>query len=167
VAYKVLGDRTLAEDATQETFERVWRAAAQFDPDREMEPWLSTIAQHVSVDIYRRETVRRHDSLDGADPSHPELVSPPPSAERIYVIWEVRRAVEALPVNERKVIRLQHFEGLTHSQIAERLAIPVGTVKSRSSKAYGRLVKSLDHRLDQRKNTGTGCSKDGPEGVSP
>jgi RNA polymerase sigma-70 factor, ECF subfamily len=168
VAYMVLDNKTLAEDATQETFLRAWKAAARFDPDRDLEPWLATIARHVAIDVNRREGHRCHDRLESADPSHPELVSLPPSAERIYDISEVRRAVEALPVDERMLIRLQHFEGLTHPQIAERLAIPVGTVKSRSFRAHRRLAKLLRHGLDEGKRAeNTFYSEGRPEEASP
>ncbi len=168
VAYMVLGDRTLAEDATQETFLKAWRAAATFNPDRNLEPWLATIARNVAIDFNRREGHRRHDSLESADPSHLELVSLPPSAERIHEILEVRRAVEALPFDERMLIRLQWFEGLTHPQIAERLAIPLGTVKSRSFRAHRRLVRLLRHRLDERKKTEeTSYNEDRPQEASP
>ena len=167
VAYKVLGDPNLAEDATQETFLRAWRAAAHFDPARDLEPWLSTIARRVAIDVYRREALRRHDSLDSADPTHPELISLPPSVERAHVISEVRRAVEALPFDEREIIRLQDFEGFTHPQIAELLAIPVGTVKSRSFRAHRKLAELLGHRLEKRENAESGYSRDSPGEASP
>ena len=60
-------------------------------------------------------------------------------------MWEVRRAVTELPEDEREIVRLQHFEGMTHTQIAERLALPAGTVKSRSFRAHKRLAAELGH----------------------
>jgi RNA polymerase sigma factor (sigma-70 family) len=153
VAYKVLRDRTLAQDATNETFLKAWMAAATFNPDRDLEPWLKTIARNVSIDLKRKEDRRRCESLERTDPCHPALVSLAPSAERIHDIWEVRRAVEALPFDERIQIRLQWFEGLTHLQIAQRLAIPLGTVKSRSNRAQSRLTELLRHSLDETRGS--------------
>jgi RNA polymerase sigma factor (sigma-70 family) len=72
-------------------------------------------------------------------------VSNPASAEQVYDVWEVRRAVSELPDDEQEVVRLQHFEGLTHTQIAERLGVAAGTVKSRSFRAHKRLATMLGH----------------------
>lgn len=148
VTSRVLRDRTLAEEATQQTFVQAWRAASSFDPHRELAPWLVTIARRVAIDVHRREARRAHDSVDLVGTSDPALVSPPPSAEHIYEVWEVRQAVDALPDDEREIVRLQHLEGLTHQVIAERLGVPVGTVKSRSFRAHKRLAARLGHLRD-------------------
>lgn len=145
VAYRILGDRGLAEEATQQAFVKAWRAAASFDSDRELGPWLAAIGRRVAIDVARREAVRATDPLDSVAPGDPALSSPPGAAENIYDIWEVRRAVTELPDDEREIVRLQHFEGLTHVEIAERLAIPVGTIKSRSFRAHKRLATLLGH----------------------
>src|SRR5579862_5301131 len=129
VAYKLLGDQGLAEEAAQQTFVQAWRAAGSYDPVREVGPWLATIARRAAIDIHRREARGRHSSLDGADPADPALISLPPSAEQVYDVWEVRRAIDALDPQDAELVRLQHFEDLTHAQIAERLGIPVGTIK--------------------------------------
>ena len=63
-------------------------------------------------------------------PAEPSMVAAAARAEQVYDVWEVRRAVDGLPADERDVVRLQHFEGLTHAEIADRLGIPLGTVKS-------------------------------------
>ena len=143
VAYKVLGDSSLAEDATQQTFLQAWRAAATYDPTRELGPWLATIARRAAISLYRRD--RRHQDLDEVDPADPSLASPPPSVEQLYEVWEVRRALEALPSQERELISLQHYRELSHSEIAEHLAIPIGTVKSRTYRAHRRLAGLLGH----------------------
>jgi RNA polymerase sigma-70 factor (ECF subfamily) len=145
VAYKALGNRGLAEEATQETFVKAWRAARSFDEERELGPWLATIARRVAIDIYRREAHRAASPLESASPADPSLVSTPESAEAVYDAWEVRRAVGELDEDERVIVRLQHFEGLTHAQIAERLGLAVGTVKSRSFRAHQRLAAALGH----------------------
>jgi RNA polymerase sigma factor, sigma-70 family len=145
VAYRVLGDRALAEEATQQAFLKAWRAAASLDERREMGPWLATIARRVAIDVYRSEAHRSADPLESAEPADPALVSRPQSADAVYDVWEVRRAVTELPADEQEIVRMQHFEGLTHTEIAERLALPTGTVKSRSFRAHKRLAAQLGH----------------------
>jgi RNA polymerase sigma factor (sigma-70 family) len=145
VAYRVLGDRGLAEEATQQTFLKAWKAAASFDAARELGPWLVAIARRVAIDVSRREAVRAADPLDSVAPGHPALSSTPESAEAVYDIWEVRRAVDELPQEEQDVVRLQHFGGYTHVEIAQRLELPVGTIKSRSFRAHKRLAALLGH----------------------
>lgn len=145
VAYRVLADRGLSEEATQQTFLNAWRAAARIDPSRELGPWLATIARRVAIDLQRREARRSATPLDGVTPDNSALVSLPPTVETMYDSWEVRRAVSALPAEDQEVVSLQHFEGLTHTQIARRLRLPVGTVKSRSFRAHKRLVTDLAH----------------------
>jgi RNA polymerase sigma factor (sigma-70 family) len=143
VAYKVLGDRGLAEEATQLTFVKAWRAAGSYDPARSLAAWLTTIARNVAIDVHRRE--RRHRNLASIDTDDPALVTLPPSAEQIHDVVQVRQALGELPDQDRELIRLQHFDELTHAEIADHLAIPLGTVKSRSFRAHRRLAGLLGH----------------------
>lgn len=145
IARTVLADRGLCEEATQQTFLNAWRAAATVDPGRELGPWLATIARRVSIDLYRREVRRAAGPLEAVPADDSALVSPAVAAEDMCDVWEVRRAVSLLPDDEREVVRAQHFEGLTHGQIAARLGVPVGTVKSRSFRAHRRLASELGH----------------------
>ena len=140
IAYRALNDRGLAEEAVQQTFLQAWRAASRFDPDREPGPWLYAIARRVAVDLYRRE--RRHES---GDREELEVAILPPSFEGMWEAWEVRTALEKIPRDEREVLRATHFLGLTHEETAERLGIPVGTVKSRSFRAHRRMATLLSH----------------------
>jgi RNA polymerase sigma factor (sigma-70 family) len=149
IAYKMLEERGLCEEATQQTFLKAWRAAASLAPGRELGPWLATIARRVAIDLYRREAIRAASPLESVAPNDPVLASPDTAAENLNDIWEVRRAVSELPDEEREVVRLQHFEELTHLQIAKRLAMPVGTVKSRSFRAHKRLAAELGHVMVQ------------------
>jgi RNA polymerase sigma-70 factor (ECF subfamily) len=147
IAQRALGDRSLAEEAVQQTFLQAWRASASVDPNRDLGPWLYTIARRAAIDVWRRESRRAADSLDvdGADGSDPALVVLPPALDAAWDAWQVRQAVDSLGADERSIVRLQHFEGLTHAEIAERLDIPVGTVKSRSFRAHKRLAAALGH----------------------
>ena len=166
VAYRVLGDASLAEDATQQTFVQAWQHASTFDPSRVLGPWLATIAGRVAIDVYRRN--RRHRlsrNVDDLDIDDPALASLPPSAEGIYEVWQVRRALDTLPDHDRELIRLQHYRELTHAEIAEHLAIPVGTVKSRSFRAHRRLAGLLGH-LRSEPGGGTEGGSDNDDGAA-
>lgn len=144
IAYRVLGDTGLAEDATQQTFVQAWRAAGRYDPSRALGAWLTTIAERVAIDVHRRE--RRHRNLDNIDTAESaSLVTLPPSAEQIHDVAEVRRALDELPTTERDLIRMQHFDELSHAEIADKLEIPLGTVKSRTFRAHRRLAGILSH----------------------
>ncbi len=145
VAYRVLGDRGLAEEATQQAFVKAWRAAQSFDEQRELGPWLAAIARRVAIDLYRREALRSTEPIESVAAGDPALVSAPKSAEAIYDVWEVRDALTQLAPDEEEVVRLQHLDGFTHAQIAERLGVALGTVKSRSFRAHKRLAALLGH----------------------
>jgi len=145
VALRALGRADLAEDATQQTFVRAWQAADRIDIDRDPAPWLATIAKRVAIDIYRREARRPAGSLDDAAPDDTSLVTLPPELDTLDAVWRVRRAIDALPSDESVIVRMQHLEGMTHSEISEQLEIPLGTVKSRSSRAHRKLASLLGH----------------------
>ena len=145
VAHRMLGNRQLAEDATQQTFIQAWKAASRFDAGRELGPWLTTIARRVAIDVYRRESRRTTAPLEAVAPDDPAIVTLPPGVDQVSDAWEVRRAIDELPADEREVVRLQHLQGFTHVEIAGRLGVPVGTVKSRSHRAHQRLATRLAH----------------------
>ena len=147
VAFRVLGDRGMCEEATQQTFLRAWQAAASFDATRELGPWLAMIARRVAIDLYRREAIRTAGPLDTVAPDDPALVSPA-ATDALHDVWEVRRAVSGLSAEQQDVVRLQHFEGLAHEESADRLGVPVGTVKSRCHRAHQRLALELGHLRD-------------------
>lgn len=140
VAVRALGDRGLAEEAVQQTFLQAWRSADRFEAGRDPGPWLYAIARRVAVDLYRRE--RRHLTADGAEP---EIAILPPSFERTWEAWQVRLAIEKMPEDEREIVKATHFLDLTQVEVAERLGIPLGTVKSRSFRAHKRLAGLLSH----------------------
>ncbi|MGH9209729.1 MAG: RNA polymerase sigma factor [Acidimicrobiales bacterium] len=144
VALRILGNRALAEEAVQTTMLKAWRAAGSFDRSREFAPWLYTIARRVAIDLYRRE--RRAEVP--AELAEDALAVVPVSFESTWEAWEVRTALGQLPPDEREVVRLCHFGGMTHREIAERLAVPIGTVKSRSARAHRRLAALLRHVVE-------------------
>jgi RNA polymerase sigma factor (sigma-70 family) len=158
IAFRVLGDRQLAEDATQQTFLQAWRAASTFDSDRDMAPWLATITRRVAIDMQRSAARRPAASLEVTSADEPALVSPAPSAETIWETWQVRAAIDELQPDERIVVRLQHLEGHSQSEIAERLGLAIGTVKSRSHRAHQHLAHRLQHL---RRSPDDGSDDDG------
>lgn len=149
----ILGSGGQTDDAVQEAFMRAWRGASSFDPDRALAPWLFTIARRTAIDAVRREarpTRSNHDEL--TENYSIDL----PGIEEAWERWEIRVALEQLPEEERAVLFLSHYHGMTHPQIAEHLQVPAGTVKSRSHRGHQRLAGLLNHLAKEQ----TG---DGPE----
>jgi RNA polymerase sigma-70 factor (ECF subfamily) len=139
VGFRALGDRSLAEEVVQLTFLKAWQAAERFDPDKALAPWLYAIARRTAIDVYRREA--RHATSD----HEIDIAALPPTFEDLWEVWEVRTAVDRLPHAERAVVEAVHYRGLTLQEVADELGIPVGTVKSRSHRAHGRLAALLGH----------------------
>lgn len=144
VALRSLGDRTLAEDAVQQTFVNAWRASPRFDPERDPAPWLYSIVRRVAVDVYRRERRHQHGRAEETD-----IAVLPPSFEGLWELWEVRTALDELPPDERAVIEATFYRDMSHSEAAEFLGIPLGTVKSRTHRAYQRLAGLLEHLAEE------------------
>jgi RNA polymerase sigma-70 factor (ECF subfamily) len=145
VALRVLGRRDLAEDAVQQAFVNAWQAADRFDSTRDPASWLATIARRTAIDIHRREQRRRASALADVATDNPAIVSRPPDLGAVEAVWHVRRAIDALTPEEATIVRLQHLDGMTHSEISDKLGIALGTVKSRSHRAHRRLATQLGH----------------------
>ena len=141
LALRRLGDRGRAEDATQETFASVWRSAASYRPERGAgAPWLYAVARNAIVD---RTRARSEPPVEAPDEPSSEL-GPPEEAERSWLAWRVHRALQELPDHERPLLELAYWSGLSQSEIAEFLNIPLGTVKTRTRSALGRLADALE-----------------------
>ena len=113
--------------------------------ERDPAPWLATIAKRTAIDVHRREARRPTSALENVAPDDPSVVTLPPDLAKLDAAWHVRRAIGALPPEEATVVRLQHLDGLTQTEIAAQLGVPLGTVKSRSHRAHGKLAKLLGH----------------------
>jgi RNA polymerase sigma-70 factor (ECF subfamily) len=132
LAMRILRDRAEAEDTVQEVFVQVWQQAARFDPSRGTpEAWLCTMARTRALDRLRKRSSRREEPELG----HAGSTEAPRTEEALAV----RAALDALPLDQRKALELAYFEGLSQSEIAERLAEPLGTVKTRIRTAMIRL----------------------------
>jgi RNA polymerase sigma-70 factor (ECF subfamily) len=144
LALRRLGDRERAEDAVQETFASIWRSADSYRPERgAAAPWLYTVARNAIVDRMR---ARREPAAEAPDTPSGEA-GPAERAETSYVSWRVHRALEELPEKEREVVELAYWSGLSQSEVAEYLHIPLGTVKTRTRSALTRLADVLEGDL--------------------
>src|SRR5436309_10350180 len=142
LALRRLGDRGRAEDAVQETFASVWRSAGSYRPDRGPgAPWLYAVARNAIVD---RARVRREPTFANAPDEASRDPGPAERAESSYVSWRVHRAVHDLPANEREVLELAYWGGLSQSEVATFLSLPLGTVKTRTRTALARLADLLE-----------------------
>ncbi len=144
LALRRLRDRQRAEDAVQETFTAVWRSAASYLPERgPAAPWLYAVARNAIVDRQRARAEPPAEAVDSpsADPG------PPDQVEASFVAWQVHRALEELPDKEREVVELAYWSGLSQSEVAEFLHIPLGTVKTRTRSALARLADLLEGEL--------------------
>jgi len=144
LALRRLGDRGRAEDAAQEAFVAIWRSARTFDSGRgNGAPWLYAVARNAITDGLRRTPSPVAELEDGPG------TGPDPSdeAETSWTAWRVHRALEVLPEHERPVIELAYWSGLSQSEVAEKLGIPLGTVKTRTRSALARLADALEAEL--------------------
>jgi RNA polymerase sigma-70 factor (ECF subfamily) len=144
LALRRLGDRGRAEEATQEVFTAIWRSARSYDPARGAgAPWLFTIARNAVVDGLRRAPEPPTEVPETAS----DEAGPPERAEQAWTAFRVHRAVETLPDHERPVIELAYWSGLSQSEIAAFLNLPLGTVKTRTRTALARLADLLEEEL--------------------
>ena len=132
VAHRMLRDRLAAEDATQETFLAVWRRRDRFSADRGApRAWLLTIARNCAIDVVRR----RRNHLDQPLGDTAELLASPDRTDdevmRRADVATMGLALDELPDPQRQVLDLAYFAGLTHTEIATQLDVPLGTVKGR------------------------------------
>jgi RNA polymerase sigma-70 factor (ECF subfamily) len=139
LAYRLLGDRPTAEDVVQDAYLAAWRSLESFDPARgSLRTWLLTIVRNRALDVRR---TRRHqppqEPVDGHD-----IVDRQDVAIEVATRLDTshaRAALRALPIAQQHVIELAFFRGLSHSEIATRLGVPVGTIKSRVRLGLARL----------------------------
>ena len=145
VAFLVVGDKTEAEDVTQEAFVKAYRAMSRFRGDAAFRPWLLRIVRNEALNQRRRRGRQERLSLRLA--SDPVSGGAAPSPETTVITGVERRtvldAVNGLPDRYREVVTHRYLLGLSEAETAATLRIPVGTVKSRTARALGRLEHSL------------------------
>lgn len=154
LAVRVLGDPADAEDLVQDVFALAWKNAAKYDPARgAVAAWLLITTRTRAIDRLRSRRVRpqsaggdddgrRLAAIPDASPSVDTIVASADSAAR------VRTALASLPEDQRAAIELAYFQGLSHSEIAERTTTPLGTIKTRIRAGLQRLRRALDDRQE-------------------
>ena len=147
LALRIVRDRALAEDAVQEGFLAVWRSCGAFLAEQgKPSTWILTLVHRRAVDIVRREERRRAEPLESE--SRPDPPDPSGSAEdAAWLGFErdrVQAALRALPDTQREAIELAYYGGYSQSELAERLGVPLGTIKSRMFAGLARLRELLD-----------------------
>ena len=134
LAYRMIGRRTLAEDVVQEAILSTWRSGTRYDRSRgSVRNWILGITHHRAVDALRRDGVRTHKNV--SDEGLEERLEAPDRTDVEVVrrdeAQEIRTALQHLPDEQIRVIELAYFGGFTHTEIAEMLDLPMGTVKGR------------------------------------
>jgi len=136
-------DAASADDLAQETMVKIWRKAGQYDPAKAAPAaWIFRVARNLQIDRRRRQNFHEvaltteADRVDQSAGGH-ERATERRDADKL------RELIQTLPADQLDVVRLAFFEGLTHSEIGQRMSIPIGTVKSRLRLAFGKLRKAM------------------------
>ena len=143
LASRVLGDRSEAEDVLQTVFTRVWQEAGRYDATKgSVATWLLSWIRNASIDRLRRREALQRATLHSVDrapaPGHDDAAVDVSEEKE-----KLARAVADLPPDQRQVIELAYFEGLSQTQIAQRLGEPLGTVKTRMRLGMNKLRQAL------------------------
>jgi len=152
LAYRLTGQQILAQDVVHEAFMALWRAPEAFDPARgAFRSFFLSLVHHRAVDTVRREERlrKRQDRASNLEPVVDEDVAEDvvDAADIADRRLEVRAALETLPPEQRQVLEMAYFQGMTQIQIAEQIQIPLGTVKTRTLAAMRKMRRAL-HRED-------------------
>jgi len=150
LAYRLVGNKVTAEDITQEAFLSIWRSRTRYDQARgSVRTWVLGIVHNRGIDALRKGTrhERRRETLDGVEERHEAPERTDVEVARREEARSVRTALDTLPAEQRRTIELAYFGGFSHSQIAEMLGMPIGTVKGRMrlglEKLRGQLADGL------------------------
>jgi RNA polymerase sigma-70 factor (ECF subfamily) len=146
LAYRMVGNRVTAEDITQEAFLSIWRSRLRYDQTRaSVRTWMLGIVHNRAIDALRRGAVhdRRREALDGVEERFEAPDRTDVEAARREEARSVRTALGTLPEEQRRTIELAYFGGFTHSQIADLLGEPIGTVKGRMRLGLDKLRRQL------------------------
>lgn len=147
VSYSLVRNREDALDLVQETFIRLYQKIHSYRPGENFQAWLMQIARNLSIDFLRKQMVRKEESLDALDLQREMAASSQSDPSRFNPGPTVQKAVSQLPPRQRDVFILHHYEDLKYEEIAQRLKISVGTVKSLHFKAIQKLKDILAPQL--------------------
>ena len=146
LAYRMVGQRALAEEIVQEAFLSIWRSRMRYDATRgSVRTWVLGIVHNRGVDALRRGAVhdRRRETMEGVEERFEAPERTDVEAVRRDEAQNVRSALDTLPEDQRRAIELAYFGGFSHSQIAELLGEPIGTVKGRMRLGLDKLRRQL------------------------
>lgn len=148
IALRILRDSEEAEEITLDVFQQVWRLAASYDPTRcAVSAWVAMMARSRALDRWRSLQSRRR--LSGEMPEHYEPVAsdagPESSVSAAQQGARIRQALAALPEEQRRMIQLSFWGGLSHSEVAEKTGLPLGTVKTRIRLGMIKLKEALEN----------------------
>jgi RNA polymerase sigma-70 factor (ECF subfamily) len=146
LAYRMVGDRVTAEDISQEAFLSIWRSRLRYQSERgSVRTWVLGVVHHRTIDALRRNLVhdRRRASAEGIEERQEAPERTDVEVARREEARQVRSAIDTLPEDQSQVIELAYFGGFTHSQIAEMLEMPIGTVKGRMRLGLEKLRRQL------------------------
>ncbi|HZN89383.1 MAG TPA: sigma-70 family RNA polymerase sigma factor [Thermoleophilaceae bacterium] len=146
LAYRMVGNRVTAEDVTQEAFLSIWRSRMRYDQTRgSVRTWVLGIVHNRTIDALRRNVVhdRRRETVEGIEERYEAPERTEVEAARREESRTVRNALDTLPDDQRRTIELAYFGGFSHSQIAELLDEPVGTIKGRMRLGLDKMRRQL------------------------
>lgn len=142
---RMVRDNGIAEDLVQETFLRVWSRIGGFDSDRgAVGPWLLAVARNRAIDYLRCSGRRTGSTVELNETEHPELFADFSSEVfNIDLVRQVKRALDQLDSQPRQAIELAYFEGMSQTEIAERMGQPLGTIKTWTRRAIQQMRAAL------------------------
>ncbi len=146
LAYRMVGNRVTAEDISQEAFLSIWRSRMRYDRSRgSVRTWVLGIVHNRAIDALRRGAVhdRRKETMDGVEERHEAPERTEVEVARREEARTVRSALDTLPDEQRRTIELAYFGGFSHSEIAQLLGEPIGTVKGRMRLGLDKLRRQL------------------------
>jgi RNA polymerase sigma-70 factor (ECF subfamily) len=151
ISLKVVGDKSAAEDILQETFWRVWRSAAGYQPQRgSFTSWLFRIARNLAIDAYRRRKAHSGEASNTVDIDSVLDQTPDPDAnvteqaQSVMMNRRVRGALESLPRIQRQVLEMAYFFGMTRQEIAEATGEALGTIHTRARLGLKKLREEME-----------------------
>ncbi len=152
LAYRMVGNRVTAEDITQEAFLSIWRSRLRYDQARgSVRTWVLGIVHNRAIDALRRNVVhdRRRETMEGIEERHEAKERTDVEVARREEARNIRTALDTLPDDQRRTIELAYFGGFSHSQIADLLNEPIGTIKGRMRLGLEKMRRQLSESLAQ------------------
>ena len=144
LAYRIIADRAAAEEITQEAFLSIWRSRLRYRPDRgSVRTWVLGIVHHRAIDALRRNLPRQRNEAFIEPPEQAAAELTDVQAARREEARAVRGALDTLPQDQSRVIELAYYGGFSHSEIAQLLGAPVGTVKGRMRLGLEKLRREI------------------------